>query len=63
MFFERLTRQPELYDKIIGISKDTLETISPRLKKLLRYQLAITTRWVITFVFLKKSYIEILKAT
>lgn len=55
MFFERLTRQPELYDKIIGISKDTLETISPRLKKLLRYQLAITTRWVITFVFFEKE--------
>jgi len=55
MFFERLTRQPELYEKIIGTPKDTLETISPRLTKLLRYQLAITTRWVITFVFFEKE--------
>jgi len=55
MFFGRLARHPEFYEKILKVDSETLSTISPRLMKLLRYQLAITTRWVITFVFFEKE--------
>ncbi|MGB9770260.1 MULTISPECIES: M2 family metallopeptidase [Caldisericum] len=55
MFFGRLARHPEFYEKILNIPEEKLSEISPRLMKLLRYQLAITTRWVITFVFFEKE--------
>ncbi|BAL81666.1 M2 family metallopeptidase [Caldisericum exile] len=55
MFFGRLARHPEFYEKILNLASLNLSEISPRLMKLLRYQLAITTRWVITFVFFEKE--------
>lgn len=55
MFFGRLARYPEFYEKILKLDNNTLSEISSRLLKLLRYQLAITTRWVITFVFFEKE--------
>jgi len=55
MFFGRLARHPEFYEKILGVDSITLPQISDRLIKLLRYQLAITTRWVIAFVFFEKE--------
>jgi len=55
MFFGRLARHPEFYEKILRVDSVTLSQISNRLLKLLRYQLAITTRWVIAFVFFEKE--------
>lgn len=55
MFFGRRARDPEWYEKIIGINKTKLDEISLKLRKLLMYQLAITARWVITFVLFEKE--------
>lgn len=55
MFFGRRARDPEWYGKILNANDATLREIEPRLKKLLKYQLAITARWVIAFVFFEKE--------
>jgi peptidyl-dipeptidase A len=55
MFFGRRARDVEWYGKILNLNETTLKEIEPRLKKLLKYQLAITSRWVIAFVFFEKE--------
>ncbi len=55
MFFGRLARNPEWYGKVLEIPQSKLSGIEKSLLKLLRYQLAITTRWVITFVLFEKE--------
>jgi oligoendopeptidase F len=55
MFFGRRARDTEWYGKIAGLDNSTLEQIESRLKKLLKYQLAITARWIIAFVFFERE--------
>ncbi|MGB9695294.1 MAG: M2 family metallopeptidase [Caldisericaceae bacterium] len=55
MFFGRRARDAEWYGKIVNVSNNTLKEIEHRLEKLLKYQLAITARWVIAFVFFEKE--------
>jgi peptidyl-dipeptidase A len=55
MFFGRRARDAEWYGKIVNINEKTLREIEPRLEKLLKFQLAITARWVIAFVFFEKE--------
>ena len=55
MFFGRRARDAEWYKKIVGVDEKTYEEILPRLKKILRTQLAITARWVMAFVFFEKE--------
>ena len=55
MFFGRRARDTEWYAKILSLNEEKIREIETRLSKLLRYQLAITARWVITFVFFEKE--------
>ncbi len=55
MFFGRRARDSEWYKKIVGVDEATYKEITPRLKKVLNTQLAITARWVMTFVFFEKE--------
>ncbi|MCD6427153.1 MAG: M3 family oligoendopeptidase [Caldisericaceae bacterium] len=55
MFFGRRARDGEWYKKIVGVDNKTYEEITPRLKKVLNTQLAITARWVMAFVFFEKE--------
>ncbi len=55
MFFGRRARDAEWYGKIVNLDESTLKEIEPRLKKLLKYQLAITARWIIAFVFFERA--------
>ena len=55
MFFGRRARDAEWYKKIVGVDEKTYEEILPRLKRILRTQLAITARWVMAFVFFEKE--------
>jgi peptidyl-dipeptidase A len=58
MFFERMARDAEWYKKIVGVSDSVFKEMKPRLKKLLKSQLMITARWVMTFVFFEKELYE-----
>jgi oligoendopeptidase F len=55
MFFGRRARDGEWYKKIVGVDDNTYREVNPRLKELLRTQLAITARWVMAFVFFEKE--------
>ena len=55
MFFGRRARDEEWYKKIVGVDDNTYREVNPRLKELLRTQLAITARWVMAFVFFEKE--------
>ncbi len=55
MFFGRRARDAEWYKKIVEVDEKTYEEIAPRLKELLKTQLAITARWVMAFVFFEKE--------
>ncbi len=55
MFFGRRARDAEWYGKIMNVNRRMLKEIEPLLEKLLKFQLAITTRWVIAFVFFEKE--------
>ena len=55
MFFGRRARDAEWYEKIVNLDGSILKEIEPRLKKLLKYQLAITARWIIAFVFFERE--------
>ncbi|RLD19062.1 MAG: peptidase M3A and M3B thimet/oligopeptidase F [Caldiserica bacterium] len=55
MFFGRMARNGQWYQKLTGINDKTYEEISKKMKRLMRNQLMITARWVMTFVFFEKE--------
>ncbi|TCS96675.1 peptidyl-dipeptidase A [Hazenella coriacea] len=55
MFFGRMVRNREWLHKFIGMSKESLDKMMPKLELMLQRQMLITARWVMTFVFFEKE--------
>lgn len=57
MFFGRLSRKWIWYRDIVGV-KEKLEKYSEKIDELLKLQLMISARWIITFVFFERELYE-----
>ncbi|MED4125136.1 peptidase M3A and M3B thimet/oligopeptidase F [Halalkalibacterium halodurans] len=58
LFFGRMTKMAEWYERFLGIDRETCERIGRNMEKMLQRQMVVSTRWMLTFSFFEKSLYE-----